>query len=373
MATLAEMLVGSVAGATQNAPGQIAQGAQLAQTVEQIKAQRQDLAMKKEALDLTKIDKVVGAIETGLTKVPKKAQMAYFKSIRDNVAGKLGVGLSDEFFDALTSPDVNQGALGQYMVNFRESIRKGMSSGDFTEAKSVAPQILEAFGGDVSKFGEFMNTAMGSEANALAQSMQLEQKQKEYSEAPQREQEIKLRTELSKEAAGYDPSTLDANISSIEQVLKELKEGKVQTKTIGSFAPGDQLKKIFSGKLTEISNKAKKAIQASLKQTLGAQFTKEEGERVESRTFDPQLSVDYNIGALEAELQKIKESRENKENLFRQYKLPFGKGRPQQSLTPQQLESFNKLPDEEKAKAISGYAKKFNISNEEAKKIFGVE
>lgn len=166
------MLVGSALQSSDSAPnigGAIESGVGLAMKIQQVKQGQEQLAQQKEMNEFMKLDKVTGAIETGLTKVPKKAQAAYFKGIRDNVAGKLGYTISDSFFDALTSPDVNQGAIGQQFVNFREAVRTGVETKDFTAAKEIAPQLLEAFGGDVTKFSDFMNTAMGSEASAFAQ------------------------------------------------------------------------------------------------------------------------------------------------------------------------------------------------------------
>ena len=152
-------------------------------------------------------------------------------------------------------------------------------------------------------------------------------------EEPERVAGIALRKKLGVHAATYNPATIDANRKLIQEVIDKLEKGVRREKgglTTGgalSFTPTDVGKKLLVQEQMVASNKAKKAIQASLKATLGAAFTKEEGERVENRTFDLQLDTQANIDALKAELLKIDETRANTEGLFKQYKIPFGVGR----------------------------------------------
>jgi hypothetical protein len=175
MPSIADMLVGAglqTSAQSADLAGASAQGAkigiELGQTILNAQNQRAQIEQKKEELEYTKQEKLLNRVEIGLTKVPKKAQPAYFKSLQ-NDAGALKMGISDDFVSAVTSPDINQGAMAQDLANYRLAYRHGLETKDFTELRELSPKILDAFGGNVEMFGDYINKVMSSETAAIAQ------------------------------------------------------------------------------------------------------------------------------------------------------------------------------------------------------------
>lgn len=228
--SIANMIVGNALQQAQKAPdivGSYAKGAELAQTMQNMQLQREQLELTKQKAEIEKLSALTGMLETGLTRVPKKAQPAYFKGVRDNVAGKLKIGMTDEFFDALTSPDVNQGAVGEQIVAFRAAAKEAAQTGDYTKAKEMASGLLAAFGGDVTKFGDFMNTTMGSETSARAQVLAAEATAKRQKEG----QAFSAGQEDKKTAESYGKKLVELGIPNLKVTL-----GKIDSKVIpGGF------------------------------------------------------------------------------------------------------------------------------------------
>lgn len=171
MPSIAETLIGAVQSGTERTGANIQAGAQLAEGIQNMQMNRQKLEMAKQEHELKKLDAVIGAVEKGLTAVPSKARPAYFKGLQQNMAGALKLPFTDEFIQAITSPDVNAGAVAQTMVQFRQLVGEGIQSGDLSAAQAMAPDILDAMGGDATKFGQFLNSAVGSEVAAQAKTV----------------------------------------------------------------------------------------------------------------------------------------------------------------------------------------------------------
>jgi len=324
---MTQMLVQSGLQSVQNSPidnlGKgIQQGAQLAQTVQNMQTQREELEIKKQQNELNKIDKVLGAIETGLTKVPKRAQKAYFEGMRNNVAGPLKIGLTDSFFEALMSPDVNQGALGQTMVSFRTAVRDGMRTGDFSSAQEMASPILEAFGGDVTKFGDYMNTAMGSEASAYAQEVEANRKAKEYMEEPQQASAVEESKKVSALFTEWNKEGGDAGAKSrlekLKAAKKSLQSGKVN---LGGFTT--QIPYGSDPAVMARINKDAKQLSDNVQSTINIKLltgdpnpTAQQISDVRGFALDPRLDNAANIEKIDAQIAKEMRAEENLKNLF---------------------------------------------------------
>lgn len=154
-------------------------GMELGQTILNAQNQRAQLEQKKEELEFSKQAKLLDRVDIGLTKVPKKAQASFFKALQ-NEAGALKMGISDDFVNAITSPDINKGALAQDLADYRLAYRQALSTGDFTKVREIAPKVLEAFGGNVEHFGNYISSAMSSETAARAQVLAAGRKDEQF-------------------------------------------------------------------------------------------------------------------------------------------------------------------------------------------------
>lgn len=278
MATLADMLVGSAQQSVTQKLGP-ANAAGLAQVLEQARNNRAKLEHDKEVLELTKQDKMVGRIEIGLTKVPKRAQAAYFKQLQ-NEAGQLKMGMSDDFFTALQSPDVNQGAVAADMANFRLAYRNGLRTGDFSEVKALSPKLLEAFGGNVETFGSYMNTVMGSETAAKAQEAAQAGVAAGRREGQKRE-DINNRIQLTNKLVEQGIPTLKVDLGKLEKEIGGFDNWKPGTEIPGVTGESAKLPiNRLSGKAARVRQAAQGVTNQILKLRSGGAISDGEANRL---------------------------------------------------------------------------------------------
>jgi hypothetical protein len=92
-----------------------------------------------------------------------------------------------------------------------------------------------------------------------------------------------------------------SNLSEFRRIQSDLESGKINTRTVGDFMPfvSDEVRKIFNEPAAEAVNDVRAIAFQVLRETLGAQFTEKEGERLIATYFDPQLSEKANIKRME--------------------------------------------------------------------------
>lgn len=370
-----------------NIQGSVNKGIALAQHIENLQQQKQELELKKDDLGLRKVNAAVDAVSTGLTKVPKKAQAAYFKSMRENIGGKLGVNMSDEFFQALTSPDVNQGAIANTMVQFREAVKRAQATKDFSEAKALAQPILEAMEGDVVKFGDFLNTAVGNETTAWAQKESLQEKQKQFSEEPARTVDTDLKKKVNAEFVRVNEkgglASVDARLKKLDNVIEKMESGKIKTgkgTKLFPFVNSDSAQAIIDPDYKAASDDVKSAIE--IKSILDSQFSDKAMMEVQKNLgIDGALPTKLNIERMKALRDQLKNGRDDKVNLFREQGLPVN-AKPAASVkstpTPDwkaQLSAkkanFQALPTSGQEKVIQSLSQQYKVSPDEIRKALG--
>lgn len=397
MASFAELLTGIASDVQKSTPDigeAITRGAQLAQQMQNMQVQRQQLEAQKQEIESTKFEKVGGWFET-YSKMPEgSAKKAFGKKFIPT--GINALGLSDKIDPNVLEMMTGDPNLSAYLVS---KIRTGeMNIADLTQPEKIA-SVWAKDGkqfGDLQAFGQGVSEALpelqDAEKFALSEAGKSERAQAMAAEAARRAEEsraqagdVELAKATNKEFKAYQAeggsSGLNSNLKLLEETLAALESGKIKTGKIRSYIPTDTLKKLAgAGDLMALSNKAKKAIQSSLKATLGSQFTKEEGERVENRTFDIQLDTQYNIDALKAEIDKIKNTRVNAEDLFSKYVKGFKPvsvggelGAGLQQIGPVEINRFNNLPESSKSAFLEKFAKQRGIDINTAKQMFGVK
>ena len=107
------------------------------------------------------------------------------------------------------------------------------------------------------------------------------------------------------------------NIDKFQSVLTDLEDGNLDTRTLVDFSPvfGDAARSMFNETGQEGLDTIRGVIFQGLRDTLGAQFTEKEGERLVKASYNPQQSEELNIARLKPALGRMRATFEAKEAL----------------------------------------------------------
>lgn len=108
-------------------------------------------------------------------------------------------------------------------------------------------------------------------------------------------------------AAGGE-SGVKKNLGQLQSAVEDLKNnpdltGGITTKI--PFLNSDAAQDVINPKMAKVRDQIKGAIQSTLRQTLGSQFTEREGEAIFNRAFNPRLSAEENIRRAQAEIDAL--------------------------------------------------------------------
>lgn len=117
----------------------------------------------------------------------------------------------------------------------------------------------------------------------------------------------------------------------------------------------DSLRTFLTPKIKQQEDQVRTAIQSSLRQTLGAQFTEKEGEGLMRRSYDPRLSPQQNLQKMAPEVNALKQQLAQKARSSQYFEkhgtlkgLGAASGAPQTPVTaPQGGGQFDHLSDEQ--------------------------
>ena len=101
-------------------------------------------------------------------------------------------------------------------------------------------------------------------------------------------------------------------------VLADLRAGKNLTGPVLGLQP-DVIQSFLNPDALDARQKVEEVVQRNLRKILGAQFTKEEGERLISRSFDQRLSPEQNAARLEALLNQMDAAAQNTANMVKYF------------------------------------------------------
>jgi len=322
--------------------------ANLGQQIAGIAAQREQLEMAKQQMEEAKLTKFVDALDKGKT-FKGVARSNYYKKFMPRMRDSLGLTdkFPDEALEFMTADEENLNRVAMLAAQVQEGTLTGTRALEIAHDPVKFAQIsslpLEQASIPLTDYEKKILTEAGKFAEAEKGKTKRTHIAGAYAANRQATDIAAVlgKTVDAETAKSYDQymteggkAGLDTNIAEIEDVLKKLKSGEAKTRNKASFLPGDYLQKVFNEDALALQSRMHKAIQSSLRATLGAQFTQQEGERILNNTFDPKLSTATNIQRLEAELSNIRKTRANKEGLFKMKKLPlmlgeFGAAAPQ--------------------------------------------
>lgn len=110
-------------------------------------------------------------------------------------------------------------------------------------------------------------------------------------------------------------ATVDKGLNTLEAAKKELVDnGKNITGPIRGAVP-DFIRAFTNPEAVGLKERIRGAVQNTLKQTLGAQFTEKEGERIFNNSYNDRLSPEENVKRLDAIIGELKAQKEAKQKM----------------------------------------------------------
>jgi hypothetical protein len=130
----------------------------------------------------------------------------------------------------------------------------------------------------------------------------------------------KFAEEAGKGAYSWDQGgrqTAQENIGKFGQIIQDLEQGQLDTRTLSEFVPfgGDWWRSALNPTGQQGLDNVRGVIFQGLRDTLGAQFTEKEGERLVNAAYNPKLSEEQNIARLKPALARMKATFQAKEAL----------------------------------------------------------
>lgn len=107
-------------------------------------------------------------------------------------------------------------------------------------------------------------------------------------------------------------------INQLQKAVRVLRSGKQITGPLFNQLP-PLVKTLTSPQSTDVRSDVEKIVQGALRETLGAQFTQVEGDRLLARIFDPNLPEEFVAENVEVELNKIAALAKSREAMSRYY------------------------------------------------------
>jgi hypothetical protein len=162
--------------------------------------------------------------------------------------------------------------------------------------------------------------------------------QREGAKAPLTPEQKKFAEEAGKGAYSWNQGgqqVAQENINTFSKVLSDLESGQIDTRTLGEFIPlgGDWWRSAINPTGQQALDNIRGVIFQGLRETLGAQFTQKEGERLVEASYNPKLSEADNIARLKPALERMQATFEAK-NALTQHIMDGGSVRDYQGPKP---------------------------------------
>lgn len=138
----------------------------------------------------------------------------------------------------------------------------------------------------------------------------------------------KVDEEIQKSMAKYitgGRDQVDRNINSLENILIEIQgDPDAGFRKVVNFLDGipfdEAIQAAFNLQMTDIRDRIRGVAYQTLRETLGAQFTEREGQRLVETYFNPKLTVNQNIQRLNDFVVSLKQVRASQEEVYEYYR-----------------------------------------------------
>ncbi len=108
--------------------------------------------------------------------------------------------------------------------------------------------------------------------------------------------------------------TMERGLNTLEGAKAELKGSKDISGPVRGAFP-DWIRAVTNPEAVAVKERIRGAVQNTLKQTLGAQFTEKEGERIFNQAYNDRLPPEESIKRLDSIIGELRGQKENKENM----------------------------------------------------------
>lgn len=326
MASLAETLIGGFQEHVK-APDlyqSYNDAADLALKKEAIDQQQQQIEQHKQDLQNKKLDKFATSIQQA-SKLDSSTRKMYTKNVLPKLRDALGLTdmFPDESFNFMVGSDQNLARSATLISDVKRGKISQAEAVTIAQDPEKFVKLYPQFIGDqnagpidissdfVNNLGKAETVHVQAEAQAQKQAAQQQFTHGENEAKAGRVGQQELDKKFAKDFADYQASggraTAEKSIGLLQDAINDLaKPGEQASKTIAGFA-GDKALDVIDPKLAATRDKIRSAIQSTLKQVLGAQFTSQEGEAIFSRAFNPRLSDAENIRRATVELNALKQ------------------------------------------------------------------
>lgn len=359
--SLADMLVKS--GLESTKPGQLdlagnlQKGAALALQREQLQQQKAAAQQDMLKIEATKDKQLLDTIKlANETKDPQAKKMLMTKVLPNKVRmyGREGAYPQESLDLIAQSYDAQANLLG-FQLDMQDKLSKGEITVEEVRQRFDTmmqdPELLVQL--DYKALYEASKTALTEEgkdrrAKMVADSAAGRQATDIAATGPK-----KLSSKLADDFAEYDAvggrAVLTGNIKSLDAAIKKLESGDISTGSITTKIPGlnsEQVQSMLNQEMRNVQNDARAAIMPLLRATLGAQFTKDEGERIFGTVFDPMAGPEENARRMKRKLTELKQTLADKERAFRREGFIGGGGQAPANAEPAATPNKSGLRDQ---------------------------
>lgn len=125
--------------------------------------------------------------------------------------------------------------------------------------------------------------------------------------------------ELARYGAGGGSATVEKNLSLMEQTAKQLEENKPGMWTRAAGALPKTLRDFMVPEDVEREDQIRTAVQTSLREIMGPQYTEREGTEMMQRSYNPRLSAEQNMAKIRTAAQELMKRKAEKDAALSRY------------------------------------------------------
>lgn len=393
MATIAELMAASGLESSQKyadtvtAGAQGAQmGAQLAQTIQNAQKQREQLEMQKQELQMNKAVAVTDTLKIAAQTKDPKLKNFLLKNVMPGKIKALGM---EEFFGPQaiemiqSSDEALQKVLG-LQLDLEDKVNKGEITGAqaYQQARDILqnPEELALLNTDqLFEAQKFSVAESGKEGRArIVQQGQNARQQNQIDSAGHTELAKKIADVYSGYAAGGGRAAFDSSLGKLNETAVALESGSVKTGGVSTKIPGfksDDAQSMLNPKMVEMKTQAQSALNAVLRQTLGAQFTEQEGLRVLNQVWDDRQSPAVNAKKIRLKISELKANMKNAESEFKRFGYMKGSDpgvTGWKETLKKQSAKVKSLPPAKQQEFLNKLVEKLNVPLEDLRKELGL-
>lgn len=379
--SIADMLVQSglqSSRETVDIGGSIQKGAALAQTIEQMEQSRATLEQKKQELQMNKAVAVTDTLKIAAQTKDKNLKNFLLKKVMPGKIKALGM---EEFFgpQTLEMLQTSDAALEKVLglqLDLEDKVNKGEITGAqaYQQARDILnnPEDLALL--DTDRLFEAQKFSVAESGKSQRVEQQGNIQFGKQVQAQNASGQVKLSEDIGKRyadyAAGGGRSSFDASLGKLKEAANALETGEVKTGGISTKIPGfksDDAQSLVNPEMVAMKTNAQSALNSILRQTLGAQFTEQEGLRVLNQVWDDRQPPAVNAKKIRAKVNELEANIKNAEAEFKRfgYLKDGGISADVKKKLASKKDAYKKLPPDEQKKFVEKLRDMLNTSEDE--------